>query len=278
MKCVKCKKRDRFSAHFNCKYCDPCRIALLHKPAGRLTKEQAAKARKLIHKMPRDEIAKEIGVSVATLKRWARDNGNIRLAYFNKWVIDPDLVKTVCEYYAKHGMTKTQKKFPNVKLRSVIERYAKVVGAPPRQIRWKPNELLVLVKMAGIISKKDQAIYFSRPRANKGSITSAWMKKFKCSGSSINGLSYWLARRLTDKEPNPISTQYWYSRRGDNSFSRRLVLWVDLEKSLRADLPDHIKDAVKVMAKFQRWLHGRKVKNSIGQIRKEVARAKRRNV
>lgn len=43
--------------------------------------------------------------------------------------------------------------------------------------------------------------------------------------------------------------------RNDNLVKfRRIILWVDMEKCLKAGTPEFIKEAVKTMADFQRWI------------------------
>jgi hypothetical protein len=61
---------------------------------------------------------------------------------------DKELVKKVCAYYEKNGKLKTQKKFPEFSVRSIIERnYDKF---SPRQKRWlfkSKNPKPIILKM-----------------------------------------------------------------------------------------------------------------------------------
>lgn len=252
MKCKRCKTREK-KKHWNALWCDQCAEELKHKPKHTLTPAQQEHARSLVFKMPREQIAKEVGVSASNLKRWARDEG-VRLAYFNKWHANPDLVKQICEFYAEHGMKETLEQFPGVRVRSVIERYPHEY----RQIRWTEDQVKKLAQFAGLISHEAQAKYFARPGANEGSIKSAWMKKFKQNGSQINGLSWHTARHLVGPRCKPVRTLYWAQRPGSKrgQFSRKIVLWVDLEQHLLPSQPAWLRDAIRAMAKFQRWLHG----------------------
>ena len=202
----------------------------------------------LIGKMPRDEIAKEVGVSVSSLKRAFRGT---RICFFNKHVANPDRVKQVCQFYEEHGREATQKAFPEIKVRSIVERYKLY---DPRQVRWTDEQIILAAKYAGILSYDQQAEIFNRPNAHAGSIKSLWMKRFRMAGGSINGMSEFMARTLvTDKCPF-VQTRFWETRRGDKSFSRKLYLWVDMEKHLLPDVPDFIRSAIESMADFQRWL------------------------
>lgn len=269
MICPRCKERPK-KAHFNARWCEPCAAEFVKRPAGKLTAEQARRARALIHTMPHEDIARELGVSVSRLKRWARDHGNIRLSYFNRWHANPRLTMQVCAYYAKHGKIKTAKRFPNVKVRSIVERYFKGLRLEPRQIRWTASQLIELAQMAGLVSFKRQARHFNRPNAREGSIKSAWQKKFGHGGGSINGLSHWLAKDYVRPSCPFFETDYWATRRDNAQFSRKIALWVDVERSLKPDVPEHLRDAISALAKFQRWLHGRNVRQNVKRILEKV--------
>jgi hypothetical protein len=218
----------------------------------------------------RDEIARRIGTSKANLTRWAREHPEIN---FNAHKYPETVVREVCDYYEKHGKIKTQKKFPEVKIRSIVERY--LSGIKPRQEPWTDEQLLRLARMAGIISMSAQAKYFNRPNAHKGSIQSAWMKKFGCGGSSINGLSWHIARHYVDYYCPVLQTRFWKQRKrldGKREYesSRMLVLWVDLEKHMSDELPAHIKNGIKALAKFQKWVHGKNVRKNIVNMMREI--------
>jgi transcriptional regulator with XRE-family HTH domain len=246
--CPNCKLRPK-QKHFNSKWCLPCSEELRTRPKGRLTPEQERVVRRLLHKMPREQIAEKAGVSVATLKRWARDNGNIRLAYYNRWAANPRLVNQVCQYYAKHGRRKTQERFPGITVRSIVERYRH----DPRRVRWTDEQLKELARMAGLVSMEAQAKYFNRPNANVGSIKSAWMKRFGHGSMNINGLSWWVAREFVRASCPRVQTKFW--DRSDGKV-RSCVLWVDMKRHLRKDAPEWLRDVAEAMSNFQRWLHG----------------------
>lgn len=270
--CPICKKRKK-QKHFNAKYCKPCALERRKRPIGRLTKKQERQVKKMAGSVYRDEIARRIGTSKATFMRWARQHPEIN---FNAHKYPETVVREVCDYYEKHGKIKTQKKYPNVKVRSIVERYLKDLGHAPRQIRWTDRQLMQLVKMAGIISMSAQARYFDRPNAHRGSIQSAWMKKFGRGGSSINGLSWYTARQYVDYYCPVLQTKFWKMRkelRGKQPIveqSRMLVLWVDLEKHMSEDLPEHIKAGIRALAKFQKWIHGKNVRKNIVNMIKEI--------
>jgi len=257
MICPICKIRPK-GKHHNAKYCKPCAVQRRKKPRTTLNEFQKRKVRKLAGKVPQVEIQKMLGVCKASLQRFARDEGfQYRFPKYKKKTIDQ-----VIDYYVKHGKVKTQERFPKVKIRSIIERYAHI----PRQRKWTDKELLELPRMAGIISMGAQARYFNRPNAHRGSIQSAWMKKFHHGGSSMNGLSWNIAKHYVRPFCPVLQTEFWRQRENSKrglSFSRGIILWIDLYEYLRPEVPEHLRSAIKTLAKFQKWLHGPNIKNKI---------------
>jgi len=239
-RCLRCKMRPRRSDHHNTKWCRRCRRHLLSNPKGTLTKDQKKMALSLVGKMPREEIAQEIGgVSIANLKR---SLPGVSFAFHNKYCINQGLVRDVCRSYEKNGRKKTEQAFPNVRVRSIVERYK---FFKPRRIRWKDSQIIELVKMAGIVSFKDQARYFKRPNAFEGSIKSFWIKRMGFGGGSIHGMSNWMAKEIvTDKCPR---MNLPHSR-------KKICLWADMQDHLKIGVPKFICDAVKMLAHFQGWI------------------------
>lgn len=272
--CIECGSEKR-TVHSNTKYCNSCRLKFLHKPKGTMTESQKQLAMSLRGEYKREEIAKRVGVSLSNLKRSMPD---VSFAWKNgsrKYNINPKLIKEVCEYYEMHGKVKTQKKFPNVKLRSIVERYKYY---SPRQIRWTDEQIKKAAQMAGIVSPEAQARHFNRPRANKGSIVSLWMKKFGSGGGNVNGLSWHTAKHFIKPNCPVVKTQFWKQRNASHKLSylrkehsRKIVLWVDFVNYQKPSNPDWIKEAAKTMAKFQIWLHETKQVNvNIDKFLREV--------
>lgn len=247
MKCLNCKKRER-KKHFNSKYCERCSSELRSKPKSTLTKSQINKAKKLIGKMPRDEIAKELKTSVSNLKR-----AKVGYLYYKnyKYRANPKLVQRVCKFYEKHGLRKTQEEFPDITVRSLIERYPQY---RPRQIRWTDEQIIDAVKMAGFVSFDEQSKYFNRPGAKAGSIKKLWISRLSGSPMAIHGLSGWNAQFIVDPKCPHVKTPSGIS----------LYLWVDLENHLLPEMPQFLHEAVSTLATFQRKLYG--VKN----VRREI--------
>src|SRR5690606_27982022 len=148
--------------------------------------------------------------------------------YHNKYAINPKLVKDVCKYYEMHGKSKTQKCYPEVNVRSIVERYKLF---KPRQVKWKEQEIIQLARFAGVISMQAQAKYFNRPRANAGSIKSVWVKKFRNCGGRIHGMAWYQARHITTPECPVLLTPFWVQRKPGSvkgTAIRKLCLWTDM--------------------------------------------------
>jgi DNA-binding XRE family transcriptional regulator len=243
-RCLSCKKTIR--GHFNRKRCRPCAKRLVKRPVGKLTPQQERKVRRLAGTMKQNELAQEIGCSRTNLIRWARDHK----VSLDSLSFKPEVVKKVCAYYERHGKRKTQKHFPQVKVRSIVERYKLF---KPRQIKWTDKQIIESARMAGLVSPGAQAKYFNRPGAFSGSIKSLWMKRFGFGACSINGMTHWSAKHLVTSNARYIRP-VGESRDGKPCEFRRMILWVDMEKCLKPEAPLFIKEAVGTMADFQRYL------------------------
>ena len=217
----------------------------MKRPAGRLTPTQEAMVRRMAGTTFIKNLARAVGTSNSNLDRWAKQNR----VNINALAYRPETIRSVCSYYEKHGLQATQDAFPNVRVRSIVERFKNFA---PRLIRWSDEQIIEAAKMAGLVSHKAQAKYFNRPNANEGSIRSLWIRKFKISGGSVNGMVNWYAKELVD-----VKVEYLKPKgmsKGEVIEFRRLILWVDLERYLKAEVPRFIRDAIKTMADFQRWL------------------------
>jgi AcrR family transcriptional regulator len=204
--------------------------------------------------MPVNEMAERLNTSVTNIKRAFRGK---RLWFHNgKYKNRPELVESVLAYYAKHGKNETIKRFPDVKVKCIVDR-PEYYGhsKPKRQIRWTDKQILEAARMAGLVSLKGQARYFNRPNADVGSIQSLWTKRFQMGSSNVNGMVHWYAKELVNHRARYIQP-LGLSRADKLVKFRRVILWVDMEKCLKANVPSFIREAVKTMADFQRWLHG----------------------
>ena len=159
--CIDCKKK-LYNVHFNTKRCPQCVSILRRRPLGTMTEDQIEIAKSLAGTLDRRDIAEKLGVSLSNLKRSCRD---IKFNYHNKYKANPGKVKELCEFYEKNGRVKTQEKYPDWSVRSVVERYKLFT---PRQRRWENSEIIEAIKMGGLVSFENQAKYFNRPNDNAG--------------------------------------------------------------------------------------------------------------
>jgi len=245
--CGLCKKRPR-KTHWCSKWCGPCSRELIKAPRSTLSPAQIAKAEKLIGKMPREEIASKLGVSLSNLKRAFR--GRRPLWFQNgKFKNNPALVQSVLRYYEAHGRPKTEKKFPHIKVRSIIER-ANYYGfkLKPRQTRWTVDQIKLAVQMAAAgVPYEKQAKIFNRPNANAGSIRSFWVKRRAgaSSGNYLHGMPKWIAREFL--KPGFPTHKVGHLN---------LVYWCEMSPWLLPETPDFLRDAIEALADFQQWIFG----------------------
>lgn len=267
--CDRCGKSIK--RHANAKYCKPCALKLRQKPAHNLNPEQIKIVKRYVGKKPRHEVAQLAGCSLAALRRWARDN-DMSLAWIGgtkKYLIRPELIKEVCEYYAKHGKLATKKKYPKVRLRSIIERYYKDLGMPPRQKRWTDKQVIELAKLQGMYSQPYQAIYFNRPNAARSSIPHKLSRFYGRNLKHVNGLPKWLIVRFLDTDkPESLKEMVNYN----------IVPWYFIQQHIKPGLNPEIYHCIDLMVKFQKILWGRNVKANIKNFKRRVSAEIRSNI
>lgn len=248
--CINCNVREKISEHFNTKYCKYCRESFVKKPRHNLTDEQQALVKKLAGTIYAKELAALVGCSKASLIRFSVEK-NINL---NAHTYKKEIVDQVLRFYELHGKNKTQEMFPNVRVRSIVEKH----GHQARQVRWTFEQKKELLKMAGLISFKSQAKYFNRPRANEGSIKSAFAKRvLPISGSNINGMNHYNASKIV-KSTCPFYKRIMVRRVKSSTCVQQVALWIDIEDNLKDSMPESIREAIAALALFQRKLHDAK--------------------
>jgi hypothetical protein len=257
MICNFCKKNKKSTLHPNCKYCNKCKLFLRKKPRHNLSNNQQKIVDKYAGKITRKQICAKARCSETSLKRYADEKG-YDLKSFAIHKRNHETVKKVLDFYKTHTLPETQKKFKNIRVRSITEHY----GDNVKQTKWVDAEIIKVVKMAGLLSLEKQAFLLKRLNSNAGGIRSFWSKKQNAKAKNINGLPKGIAYDLVKKDIPFITTDFGSGTRN----TRRLCLWVDIANNLREDLDDHIKQAIFAMAKFQKWLHGRNFRVSINNI------------
>lgn len=259
--CLKCEKSIK--GHFNRKRCRSCAKELRSRPSSSLTPAEIRKASRLIGKMSGEDIANELGTSLPNLKRAFRGR---RLAYYNYCQANPMLVKNVNKYFETHTQNETAKHFgiSRKQVDHIIYRYR---SAKPKQVRWTDTQLVEAAKMAGLVSYTAQAKYFNRPGANEGAIKSLWVKRLNGLSATLHGMPHWTAKNIVNQNARYLKP-LGMSRDNRLIKFRRIILWIDMEKNLKKNVPPFIREAVETMADFQRWLF--KSKNPKKQILKLI--------
>lgn len=260
--CKECKK-VKIQGHKNKKYCEDCRLSLVKKPKGTMTKDQIAFAIKNKNKLSRHEICKKLNESLSNLKRSCKgikfEADSLKK---NKYKTNPDLVKEVLKYYEKNGRKKTQEKFKDIKVRSITEKYK---DFKPLQTKWENQDILEAAKMAGLISVKAQIKYFSHRGIGVSGIRHLWDRRFGTQQSNLHGIPLYKAKHFVLKSAPALEINFGKTK---TKKTRKIILWVDAEKHLKKDCPEFIKDSIKSMAIFQRRLF--KVKNVKQKIKRMI--------
>ena len=242
--CVECQAQPRRTAHRNTKYCEPCALALRHRPRAHVTVTQAALIRQMSGTMIRRELAQRVGVSQAQLHRYLTAEG----LGSNARDYPPDVVTTVCLTYQVLGKRETQALFPDVRVRSIVERYKQYA---PRQLRWTGVQQRELVRMAGLVSHTAQARYFNRPQRLRGVNQKLLGKGARRAPRDVNGLGAYTAYQVATPGVPAVIVKHQ-----QNSGARPVVLWLDLAAHLRSDVGPFVREAVQVLARFQEAMHG----------------------
>ena len=245
-------------ARAKARYCAACRAQRRRRPVSRLTPEQAAHVERLRGTMFRWQIAEAVGVSETQVGRYLRERG----LPSNARDYPPEVVAAVLATYAAappgRGKQRVQELFPEVHVRSIVERYR---DGRARQIRWTPAQLLEAARMAGLVSHGAQARFFGRPNAYGGSIKTLWTKRFLCAPGDLNGMGIHQAWRLARPGCPAVLV-----RRQEAGVPIAKILWVDLVDWLRPEVEPWVREAVAALARFQRWLHGGATRAAIQQL------------
>lgn len=171
--------------------------------------------------LDRRKMAKELNISVSTLKRIAYRN-KINFPILKKY--DDSLVKEIIEFYESGHDIKSTQDLYKVNIKSILETY-RHKRTRKKQERWNDSSILELFKMGGLLDANSQSIYFNRPRAFGGSIRSFWIKRFGISQNRIHGLPAHIARKVLIN-PILIKTNF----RMNKGTPQYICLWADCKK------------------------------------------------
>ncbi|MGI9296558.1 MAG: hypothetical protein ACR2QC_01505 [Gammaproteobacteria bacterium] len=251
-RCVDCG--GAANSHPNAKYCELCSKERRKRPRSTLTPKQQREAISLCGILSRTEIGKRLNVSRGNVNRCFRAHG----VYGRSDQYKRDIVDAVLSTYEKLGKIRTQELFPNVKIRSIVERYK---DYSPRQIRWTDNQIIEAARMAGLVRHAAQAKFFNRPNAYEGSIKSFWVKRMNCSPIYINGMSSTLILQIAKPGVPAIIINHMNA-----GCPHPKVLWLDLIYWLRDDIDPVVRHSIETLAQFQAWLHGTHDSHKIRQM------------
>lgn len=221
-----------------------------------MTDEQIEKAKRLAGKISREEIAERLGVSVPTLKRKCKGVSFTQKKLF-PFKTDKKLREKIIADYLRLGRKETQKKYPEVKVRSCIEKY--LLGQKPKQTPWSHRERLQLLQLAGLLSAEKQAKLISRKGLTSSSIKSAFIKQFGIPQQSINGMKKHTVKQfLKNSCPYTLTQRLYTSKDSTRKTQPGLYLYIDMEEHLKEEAPEFFKESIYALAKFQRWVFAAK--------------------
>lgn len=210
-----------------------------------VSEEIKNKIQAMLNTHKKSDIADEINVSVSTLKRMAKTFG-WRFEFkaprpYKKY--SKQLVGQVIKYYEQNGIKKTKSKFPEVRVRSIIERYPRNTY---RQIKWSDDQIIEAIRLACFVSLKKQYIHFNRPFAFEGSIKSLWAKKIKCPMSRIHGLPIYIGKYFVNSDCPKTPTKLLHVP--------SIYIWSDI-KDYMIIKNEMFEKLFKTLADFQSWVY-----------------------
>jgi len=182
--------------------------------------------------MTREEIAKYLNTSRATVNRCLRDNG-IRTGQPRQYPIG--IREAVIGFYATHNKLETQKQFPGVRVRSIIERYE----TEAKQKFWTFEEDLKAISM--MTEKPTSEISKALGRGEKA-VVKRMSRCYNLSPKHVNGMAYRLCKHV-------LNDQYKPTKKG-NAYT---VNWCEFRDNLATENQDII-SCVNVLAHFREFL------------------------
>lgn len=231
----------------------------------RLTKEEWKDIKRRARTEYVSEIADSLGINRAMFLYHCRKRGIVSKKKRGAWnVKHAHLRKPVLLYFQNHSWEETRKKFRLTasQLKSVM---TSVYQDPAlRHLRkdtrtkepWSAQEWVTAVRYAGIQNRDWIARKLARGKT--GRVIKERFQKNKAGTKFLNGMPVTWARVLIPNVPeqNVVVTNAGPAGgRGDTHF--RVIPWTVLERiTQRHGVPEHLRVAIRAMAKFQRWIHG----------------------
>lgn len=234
--CLDCKVNIS-KRHLNAKRCKRCGAKKKKNPDHNLTKLEQEKAIKLAGKMYVHHVAKAVGVSLSNLKRFAKTRPDIN---WNAHAYKEKDIEKVIDYYLCHTLEETKKKFPGIAVRSIIDRYCK----RKKVLKWSDEDIVNLYRWTGLCQWDAIAKKLGRnPYAVR--------KRRRFTKGRLNSLPFNTAKHYVKK-----GCPFYHVRLESKAAGTWICPWIIMEKYLKDDIPDWIRDSIVALAKFQRWLHG----------------------
>lgn len=182
--------------------------------------------------MTREEIANSLRTSRATVNRCLRDNG-IKTGQPKQYPIE--IREAVIAFYATHNKYETQKQFPDVRVRSIIERYE----TEAKQNFWTFEEEL---KVLSMVTEKSTASIAKELKRGPASVNKMLRLRYNVSPKHLNGIAYRLCKHV-------LSSDYIPTKKG-NAY---IVNWQDFDTFIDTKNKDIIM-CVRILAEFRRFL------------------------
>lgn len=229
-----------------------------------ITDEQRLKIISMLNTHKRKDIAKEIGISETKLRRIAKGSGYeftfAKARPFGKY--SKELTEEVISFFEEHGISETKKKYPDVRVRSIIERYPR---KKPRQRNWKDEEIIQAIKFGPFVSNENQYKFFKRPGAYQGSIKALWAKKIKGTKLRTHGLPFYIASKIIDGKKAVLHKTAFKN-------PKHICTWQTLKENLKDDCPAVFKVAIEAGYEFHVWLYGENPNEEISRMYKEFSK------
>jgi len=226
-------------------------------------------------KMFLKDIAKEFNVKPAALTYFCKKNKIHGRAKKGAWNSKHShLRKDVLTYFMGHSFEETQKTFKLSKseLKSLFAaayRDKTLLHLRKDSRTKEPFDIkttIKMVKMLGLISRKDVAIKLKRGKTHY--VVRDRLKKMNAEETRyLNGISERWAKQLFGISNVGIKTKAC-----PKNFESIIIPWVDLEYRLsKMDVDDTLARCVKSMARFQRWIYNSNSRHYIiKQIKKVI--------
>lgn len=200
--------------------------------------------------IPIVEIAKQFNVSVNSIRTICSKN-KIKLKYKFKYT---GMYEKVLNYYIKYGKLEAKKKF-NLSEKAFTSIYETAIKKHPqrrdtirRRDPWSTDELLFMLRCAGIINRSEINKYLKRGKNERVIKERLRLLNFG-SSKKINGLS-----KKTVKEFFGIELEGIKTRTCPKGFEPMIISWVELNKKIK-NIDPTTKKMLETMAMFQKFIH-----------------------